>query len=223
MPLTRLNSISDFDEPLRRLVNLAEDIVTNGLDPTTLTVVVATGDRRKRYKVLEGNRRVLALKSLETPAIVISGLAKAEQRRLGELSVRYLRAPIDAIECVLFDNEEEAFRWIEIRHTGANDGVGLVEWDSNQQDRFRARHGASAAHRAQIWRICRRRFAAQRDPAGKRGSCQREDDVFPHAVEDVRGRPSVVSCDADARVLLGEHDPELAVDAVHAPGPVAGA
>jgi hypothetical protein len=132
----------------RHLINLADDIVRNGLDPTTLPAVVPTGDQRKRYKVIEGNRRVLALKALETPAIVASGLTKAEQRRLAELSAKYAREPRSDVECVLFENEEEAYHWIDLRHTGANDGVGLVEWDSNQKDRYKARHGGAASRTA---------------------------------------------------------------------------
>lgn len=44
----------------KRLISLAEDIIANGTDPTNLPAVVATDDRRRRYKVIEGNRRVLA-------------------------------------------------------------------------------------------------------------------------------------------------------------------
>ena len=56
----------------RRLVNLAADIVEAGLDPAQPLTVLATGkgDRRRRYTVLEGNRRVLAIKALETPSLV---------------------------------------------------------------------------------------------------------------------------------------------------------
>ena len=126
----------------RRFINLADDVVRFGLDPTTLLAVVATSDRRKRYKVLEGNRRVLALKALDTPSIVFSAfLAAADQRRLNELAAKYALNPRDPVDCVLFDTEEEAAHWIELRHTGANEGVGLAEWDANEKDRYRARHG----------------------------------------------------------------------------------
>jgi len=47
--------------------------------------------------------------------------------------------------------------------------------------------------------------------------------VLPYAVEDLGGRSLVVRGDGDGRAVGGEHDPELAVDAVHAPGAVAGA
>lgn len=125
------------------LVKLAEDIVGNGLDPTTLPAVVATNDRRKRYKVVEGNRRVLTLKALETPSIVSGILSDSDQRRLVELASKFSTSPINDVECVLFENEAEAWHWVELRHTGSNEGIGLVEWDSNEKDRFKARHGGA--------------------------------------------------------------------------------
>jgi len=126
----------------RRLLKLAEDIVNaGGTDPTTLPAVVASGDRHRRYKVLEGNRRVLALKALDTPSIVASALNNAEQAKLNGLSARYSLDPVDPVQCVLFDSEADAEHWIELRHTGANEGAGLVEWDANEKDRYQARHG----------------------------------------------------------------------------------
>lgn len=124
-----------------RLVRLAQDIVEHGIDPLTLTAVVATGDRRKRYKVIEGNRRVLALKALETPSLVLPKLKAADGRKLATLASKFAADPIEEITCVLFKSEEAARHWIVLRHTGQNDGMGLVDWGSDEQDRFNARHG----------------------------------------------------------------------------------
>ncbi|MDQ0755056.1 hypothetical protein [Arthrobacter sp. B3I4] len=125
----------------KRLVNLAENIVKHGTDPTNLPAVVATDDQRRKYRVIEGNRRVLALKALDNPMIVSGGLSPSEQRRLGELAKLFEKDPVDELTCVLFDNEDDAFHWVTLRHTGANEGAGLVEWDANEQDRFLSRHG----------------------------------------------------------------------------------
>ncbi len=134
----------------KRLLNLADDIVKHGLDPTTLVSVVPTGDRRKRYRVVEGNRRVLALKALETPSIISHTLNAADQKRLGRLSARYLDKPYDTIPCVLFEDEDASLHWIELRHTGLNEGVGLHEWGSNEADRFRERHSGVRKPAGQI-------------------------------------------------------------------------
>lgn len=122
------------------LVRLAEDIVENGLDPTSLTAVVATGDRRKRYDVLEGNRRILAIRALETPTLVAPALTPGSNRKLTELAARYEKEPIDEVTCVLFDDEAQAMHWIELRHTGMNQGIGLVEWGADEKARFQELH-----------------------------------------------------------------------------------
>jgi hypothetical protein len=122
------------------ILRLAEDIVKEGLDPMTLTGVVATGDRRKRYRVVEGNRRVLAIKALEAPSLISAVLRPVQSSKLNALSTKYAENPVDRIDCVLFETEAEARHWIELRHTGENQGVGLVTWGPDEQDRFRARH-----------------------------------------------------------------------------------
>lgn len=51
----------------RKILMLAKDIVANGLSPADLSIVVSAGPGEKRYYVLEGNRRLVALKALENP------------------------------------------------------------------------------------------------------------------------------------------------------------
>lgn len=128
----------------RRLVKLAESITEKGLDPAQLPVVVATTDRRRKYKVIEGNRRMLALKALDTPSLIQSALAPVDFKKLTALSLKFASDPLDEVMCVLFDADEEAaaYEWVLSRHNGAQEGAGLVEWDSDEKDRFAARHGA---------------------------------------------------------------------------------
>lgn len=123
-----------------RLVNLAAHIVKNGIDPTTLTAVVAAPGRRQRYKVVEGNRRLLALKALESPSIVTPALEPREARAITRLSVDFAAHPIERINCVRFDGEEEAQVWYELRHT-TGDGAGLVPWTAVEKRRYEARFG----------------------------------------------------------------------------------
>lgn len=125
----------------KQLIALAKDIVENGLDPTTLPAVVPTKDQKKRYIVLEGNRRLVALKALETPSIVTPALSPGDQTTIKNLAKKYAKNPISEITCALFDTEADANHWIMLRHTGQNQGAGLVEWGPDEQDRFMARHG----------------------------------------------------------------------------------
>jgi hypothetical protein len=47
-----------IEEQRNKLVNLAKDIIENGLSPLETILVVAVPDERSRYTVVEGNRRV---------------------------------------------------------------------------------------------------------------------------------------------------------------------
>ena len=47
-----------------KLVALAKDIVAYGMNPTELSIVMPFNDELRRYVVLEGNRRLAALKAL---------------------------------------------------------------------------------------------------------------------------------------------------------------
>jgi hypothetical protein len=132
------------------LLRLATDIVEHGLDPTALPAVVATADRQKRYKVVEGNRRILALRALETPSLVTGVLSPSSARRLVQLAARYEENPMGNVPCVLFDTEEEAQHWVLLRHTGQNQGVGLVEWGTEEQDRYNARHAGTRRPAGQV-------------------------------------------------------------------------
>jgi hypothetical protein len=132
------------------IVRLAADIVKNGLDPTALLAVVPTGDRRQRYKAIEGNRRLLAIRALDTPSLISPALSAASNRRLIGLADRYAQNPLGAIPCALFENEDDARHWIHLRHTGQNQGVGLVEWGADEKDRFNSRSSGSRKPAGQL-------------------------------------------------------------------------
>ncbi len=127
-----------------RLVKLARHIVERGLDPLSLPAVTPTSDQKKRYLVVEGNRRVVALKALETPALVTAALDSKQQKTLNGLSVKFASSPITHINCVLFESPTDLAdldEWVTLRHTGMNEGVGLVDWGADEKDRYAARHG----------------------------------------------------------------------------------
>lgn len=134
---------------IAHVIKLAEDIVENGLDPLSLTAVVPT-KKPDRYMVIEGNRRLLALRVLDSPALVAPLANTGQSRRLNKLSDDFADVPISEVPCVIFDSEEEAAHWIRLRHTGQNEGVGLVEWGSEEIDRYQARHNGMRSPAGQV-------------------------------------------------------------------------
>ena len=96
-------------------------------------------DDLKRYVVLEGNRRLTAVKALENPEWLVGSVSNRVLTEIRKLSRTYQDNPIDSIQCVLVRDREEARHWIELRHTGENEGAGLVRWGADEKERFTAR------------------------------------------------------------------------------------
>jgi hypothetical protein len=101
-----------------KLLRLARDICQHGVNPTEMAVVLVDGDHNV---VLEGNRRVAALKLLHNPKL----------------------APTDKLRkrlmCVVTESRMQAEHWIKLKHTGENGGIGVVRWSAGEASRFSGR------------------------------------------------------------------------------------
>ena len=120
----------------RKLQALAADIVANGLSPSDLPIVIFAPGNPKRYIVLEGNRRLTALKALENPEIVAGNVPHGVLKELRRLSKQYLENPIESVQCALVNKADEAEHWIRLRHTGENNGAGIVRWGADEHHRY---------------------------------------------------------------------------------------
>ncbi|WP_416769293.1 hypothetical protein ACMGT0_19200 [Pseudomonas sp. RHF3.3-3] len=121
-------------EDAKKILRLAEHIAENGLDPTELQLV--TPDEDGNFIVLEGNRRLTALKLLQRPDLCPSdrgykGFAKAHSQLLNGIP--------ENLQCSVVESRAAGDLWIELKHTGENRGVGRVGWDSDIRDERRAR------------------------------------------------------------------------------------
>jgi hypothetical protein len=116
------------DEP-PKLLNLAEDIAKLGLSPLDVICVVYEG---RQPVVVEGNRRVAALKLLRRPSLAGHKVIAAELTKIGANG----KGP-DKIDCYVAASREDARHWIELRHAGEMDGVATKRWSSEQTNRFR--------------------------------------------------------------------------------------
>lgn len=124
-----------------RLQALATDIVHHGLDPSDLFIVMEI--ENKRYVVLDGNRRATALKALENPEIVKDAVSRGVLRVLKRLSSEYDSDTNETVLCTVVNDRAEADHWIELKHTGYQDGVGPLRWGPDEGARFRARTGGT--------------------------------------------------------------------------------
>jgi hypothetical protein len=130
----------------KKLIALAKDIVRHGPNPVELPIVMSFKDDLNRYVMLEGNRRLVALRGLENPDSLLGALESSLLAELRTLSKTYQEAPVESLTCLLVDDRDEAQHWIELRHTGENEGAGIVRWASDDAARFRARSGGFGIH-----------------------------------------------------------------------------
>lgn len=120
-----------------KLVKLARDIVVEGTtNPTELPVVVNEDDD---MIVIEGNRRVAALKLLRNPELADDPDLQRQFKSLAKDGV----GP-DDLMCFEAESRDAARHWLELRHTGENEGVGVVGWEAWQTNNFRRRRGTQA-------------------------------------------------------------------------------
>ena len=119
---------------------LAESVAHEGLSPIERLIVTPSPDQPKRFIVLEGNRRLTALRLLSEPALAAPVLTSAQTKKLNRWSADYRnRGEIARVECVVFETRDAASAWIERRHRGDKGGLGIVRWGATESARFDAR------------------------------------------------------------------------------------
>jgi hypothetical protein len=117
-----------------QILSLAEDIAINGLNPLENFAVTPAHHSGKRssnsYIVIEGNRRICALKLLHD-----SDRAPANMRKEFEkLAARYHQ--IKEVPVKVFANETDFRLWRDRMHGGQLGGVGRKNWNAEQKTRY---------------------------------------------------------------------------------------
>jgi hypothetical protein len=121
----------------QKLVVLANDILKNGLSPIERLMVLKS---KSGYTVVEGNRRLTAIKLLNNPALADGTPIAAAIKRLAKKG----SAPKEA-ECSVASSRKAAAHWLEIRHGGESEGAGVVPWSAYAANRFKSKPGREAA------------------------------------------------------------------------------
>ncbi len=114
-----LNTIAG--EQKGKLVVLLKDILEHGLNPSDIPIVMPDPERGSGYVVLEGNRRVAALKLFKKPRILTNVTMR---QRYSKLHDDYKSKNIRTVECLVVNSREEANLWIERKHEGEMNGAG---------------------------------------------------------------------------------------------------
>ena len=122
-----------LEEQGKKLVNLAQHILKHGPNPNKKVQVFPSGHEESKYIILDGNRRVVALKFLKAPDLIDDLSIKKRFQALRDNNADKL---IDELECIVYDRPEEDYEWIKLEHAGQRDGIGTVDWNAQQVDRF---------------------------------------------------------------------------------------
>jgi hypothetical protein len=128
--------ISELD---KKMLVLIQSIINDGLNPSELIMATLT-NKSGKYKVLEGNRRIAALKLIHTPTM-FKDKHKSFTRGLKKITKDYHGKKTDEVDCVVFSDAAKANQWIKLKHTGENSGKGVVGWDAQQIGRFDTKVG----------------------------------------------------------------------------------
>jgi hypothetical protein len=127
--------LAQFQGP--KLVGLAEHIAKHGLNPAQRFIVVPDG---KNFRVLDGNRRLCAVKALDTPS-AFSNLPKSRVARLGQLGDG--ASVPRTIACAVFKDADQAEPWLRLTHLDQRSGEGVAKWSAQQKARHEERLGGS--------------------------------------------------------------------------------
>lgn len=113
-----------------KVATLALDIYQNGLNPSVKLILFKDG---KRFIDGDGNRRLTALKILETPSLA-DAFPKV-RKKIDMILKRPGAVPTEA-GCVVFSDRTAARHWISVNHGGEQEGRGQINWNAEQKDRF---------------------------------------------------------------------------------------
>jgi hypothetical protein len=122
----------------RTLMNSIKD---NGLDPGDAFYVLADEEDETSFIVVDGNRRLAALKVLNEPSLLKGlDLTEPEIKMLTSAAAGYTPGTVADVECVLFEDRKSADLWIARRHGRDLGGEGRLVWGPLEIERFQRDH-----------------------------------------------------------------------------------
>ncbi|MDR0280241.1 MAG: hypothetical protein LBJ37_20390 [Paucimonas sp.] len=129
----------------QKVIKLASDISSKGLSPFDGMGVIPSKEGDKNpWIVVEGNRRVAALKFLNNPKLCPDLRLRKQYEQLRKKAS--VEIPL-RVEFAVFNDFSEAAHWIRLRHGGEIGGVGTASWGTKEYDSFLARLGRRSTNR----------------------------------------------------------------------------
>ncbi|MGK4342634.1 hypothetical protein ACSMFT_15810 [Ectopseudomonas oleovorans] len=131
-----------------KVYKLATEIAAKGLSPfDTLGVIPSKDGDKKPWIVVEGNRRVAALKFLNNPNLCPNPKLRKQYEQTRSKATA--RIPL-RVEFAIFKDFPDAAYWIQLRHGGEAGGAGVSSWGAKEYDSFLARLGERSTNRPAV-------------------------------------------------------------------------
>jgi hypothetical protein len=140
----RIGEAASQTEALAAIVNLdsrhfktmMESIRDHGLDPGDAFYIIEE-EGFEDYVVVDGNRRLAALKVLHEPNL-LHGIEITDtiRNRLAKVTGGFDRKSVETVNCVLFDDRATADDWILRRHGRGTEGEARIPWGTLEIQRF---------------------------------------------------------------------------------------
>lgn len=124
-------SIIEYLVRHEQVLPLAEHICERGLSPLERLAVVPHPTLDGHFIMVEGNRRLCAMKLLRDPAKAPLSERKAFKRLAEQRPILPRK-----LDVAVFQTRELANEWIALKHSGAQGGVGTRNWNATQKSRF---------------------------------------------------------------------------------------
>ena len=132
----------------QKVFKLATDIAAKGLSPLDgMGVMPSKNTDKEAWIVVEGNRRVAALKFLNNPKLCPDPKLRKQYDQLKKKAA--VQVTLRA-EFAIFKDFSDASYWIQLRHGGEHGGIGVSSWGAKEYDSFLARLGARSINRSAV-------------------------------------------------------------------------
>lgn len=135
-----MRSLISVERDGEKIYALAQNICEMGtLDPGDRLYAIESDNEVGRYVVLDGNRRLTALRLLSQPGMLDRddiGLSASLRQRFKRLQRDNPGRWPSQVDVVIYESRESAAPFIRLRHTGENSGAGRSAWSALQVARF---------------------------------------------------------------------------------------
>ena len=122
----------------KKLVTLAKDILQHGLNPCDPLLVIDDGQGQEGFTVIEGNRRLTAIKLMLSPELAEGTPLFVAFKRLNNDHADNIPRVLDCVICV---SKAAGKVWIDRKHQGSLGGAGTEHWTAIAKARADAESG----------------------------------------------------------------------------------